>query len=114
MNFRYNGTHYPLFVSGSGYIISREASQCLYEAGLRLPYFHLEDVFLTGFAAEWCDIPRINSKNFHPQYAKIEKFDLKSDLHYHYILGRSKQMLFRMFNYDNLLKKYEELEKKTA
>ena len=76
-----------------------------------MPYFHLEDVFLTGFAAEWCDIPRIDSKTFHPQYPKIEKFDLKTDLHYHYILSRSKQLMFRMFNYDNLLVKLEKLEK---
>ena len=32
--------------------MSREAAKCLYSEALKLPFFHLEDVFLTGFAAE--------------------------------------------------------------
>ena len=71
---------------------------------------HLEDVFLTGYAADWCDVPRVDSKSVHPQYPKLEKFDPTWDLHYHYILSRSKLMMFRMFNYDNLLAKFEKLQ----
>jgi len=32
------------------------------KAGLRLPYFHLEDVFITGFSAEWCNVPRYDNQ----------------------------------------------------
>ena len=37
----YNGTDYPEILSGSGYVMSRSAAECLYDEGLTLPFFHL-------------------------------------------------------------------------
>ena len=31
---------------------------CLYQEGLKLPYFFIEDVFITGFAADRCLVPK--------------------------------------------------------
>ena len=38
---------------------------------MHLPFLHLEDVFLTGFAAENCAIARFNTNRFHPQPVKF-------------------------------------------
>ena len=60
----FNGTSYPVFMAGPGYVMTRPAAKCLYEKSLNLPYFFLEDVFM-GFAAENCRIPRYHCDAFH-------------------------------------------------
>ena len=45
---------YPTYVSGSCYIVSSEAVPCLYEASLRVPYFHINDILITGYVADIC------------------------------------------------------------
>ena len=62
--YLFNGTSYPIFISGAGYITTRTAVKCLYKKSLNLPYFFLEDVFM-GFAAENCRIPRYHCNAFH-------------------------------------------------
>ena len=49
--YLFNGSRYPVILSGSGYVTTRPAAQCLFNESMSLPFFHLEDVFLTGFAA---------------------------------------------------------------
>ena len=56
--YLYNGSRYPVILGGSGYVTTRPAAKCLFSESMKLPFFHLEDVFLTGFAAENCAIPR--------------------------------------------------------
>ena len=65
MNFDYldgflTGNYYPSFVSGSCYVMTKLAAECLLQKSFNHLFFHLEDVFLTGFVAEDCQIPRIN------------------------------------------------------
>ena len=55
-----------MFLHITGYIFSRNIFPCLYAAALSLPYFHIEDVFMTGFVAEKCNIPRVNIPSLHP------------------------------------------------
>ena len=57
-SYLYNGSHYPVILAGSGYVTTRQAAKCLFNESMNLPFLHLEDVFLTGFAAENCAIPR--------------------------------------------------------
>ena len=70
--YLYNGSKYPVYVSGSGYVITQPAAQCLFNESMNLPFYHLEDVFLTGFAAENCGIPRYHSEGFHASHEKFK------------------------------------------
>jgi hypothetical protein len=47
-----NETTYPHFVSGAGYILPWWTLPCLYQQSLVLPYFFIEDVFLTGWVGK--------------------------------------------------------------
>jgi hypothetical protein len=47
----YQGTLYPNYLSGTGYVMSRDVVSRLYQAALKTPLFHLEDVYLTGLCA---------------------------------------------------------------
>ena len=75
----YNGTSYPVYNSGPGYVMTRPAVRCLYKKSLKLPYFFLEDVFM-GFAAENCRIPRYHCDAFHPTHPKDFKDVKETDL----------------------------------
>ena len=44
----YDGNLYPKILSGSAYVMTQSVAQCLYKAALMLPFFHLEDVMVTG------------------------------------------------------------------
>ena len=46
--YMYNGTYYPHYLSGSGYVMTRSVAKCLYKTALMFPYFHIEDVLITG------------------------------------------------------------------
>lgn len=44
----YQEKTYPHYLSGTGYLMSRDTVVHLYNAALEIPYLHLEDVFITG------------------------------------------------------------------
>lgn len=105
----FDGSSYPVILGGSGYFTNRKSAQCLYSASLKLPFFHLEDVFLTGFAAENCAIPRYHTDGFHPN--AVHFADLKeTDVLWHYLSSKSLEMMHKIFMFDDLLSKYQRLE----
>ncbi|TRY79181.1 hypothetical protein TCAL_16109, partial [Tigriopus californicus] len=56
--YMYKGDLFPPFLSGSGYILPQAVIPCLYEQTRRLPFLHIDDVFVTGFCAEACGFMR--------------------------------------------------------
>ena len=50
-HYMYEGAVYPNYLSGTGYVMSRDVVPRLYQAALKTPLFHLEDVYLTGLCA---------------------------------------------------------------
>ncbi|KAJ8706957.1 hypothetical protein PYW08_011091 [Mythimna loreyi] len=49
--YMYGGHVYPKYLSGTAYALSEPAARAIYAAALRTNYFHLEDVYITGFCA---------------------------------------------------------------
>ena len=73
----YSDSYYPSLMAGSGYIMSMDAVQCLYDAAKRIPYLHMEDVFITGFAAEACNVSRTHLDGYQQIDTKNEfNFDV--------------------------------------
>ena len=75
-----------------GYIFSRSNLPCLYAAALVLPYFHIEDVFMTGFVAEKCKIPRVGLHGYHPSVINYTEVSPEDTL-MHYITPRAKYQI---------------------
>lgn len=93
---------------------TRPAATCLFNESMSLPFFHLEDVFLTGFAAENCGVGRYHSDGFHPNAVNFA--DLKeTDILWHYLKTKSVHHMHHVFMYNELLANYhhvnEELKK---
>merc|ERR1711997_1198106 len=54
---QYDAASYPPFVTGPSYLVSRSAVDLLVSGALQRPFFHLEDVFVTGIVAEEVGVP---------------------------------------------------------
>ncbi|XP_069687568.1 beta-1,3-galactosyltransferase 1-like isoform X2 [Periplaneta americana] len=68
-HYMYSGRVYPNYLSGTGYVMSRDVVPRLYQAALKTPLFHLEDVYLTGLCAHAAGIrPR-----HHPAFSYAKR-----------------------------------------
>lgn len=47
-SYMYNEETYPNYLSGTGYVMLMDVALRLYNISLKIPLFHLEDVYLTG------------------------------------------------------------------
>ncbi|CAH2014343.1 unnamed protein product [Acanthoscelides obtectus] len=69
--YMYEDKTYPNYLSGTGYLMSIEVAQKIFEASLSTPIFHLEDVYITGICAKKAKIkPR---DNYMFTYKKLSK-----------------------------------------
>ncbi|OQR67205.1 beta-1 [Tropilaelaps mercedesae] len=62
--YLYNGTRFPDFVTGVGYMMSGDCPALLYTGSQDTRYFFLEDVFWTGIVAEKMGIARFAQEGF--------------------------------------------------
>jgi len=108
--YLYNGLRYPVKLSGSGYLTTRKAAECLYKESMKLPYFHLEDVFITGFAAENCGVARWHAHGFNPLSVFDFKKLSKDDILWHYFKTPSVIHMHKFLMYDDLMAKYQHLK----
>ena len=80
--YMYPPEKFPNALSGSGYIMRTLVSKCLYEKGLEIPFVNLEDIFITGLAAQRCKDSGIvlrNSPRFHymgRHLCLVKKYDI--------------------------------------
>lgn len=55
---------FPDYLSGTGYVISRDVVPKLFEVSATLPFLVMEDVFITGLCASELGVRRFNVKGF--------------------------------------------------
>ena len=60
----YAESRYPTFTFGPTYGFTVSAARPLFEASLRLPFFYLEDVFITGLCARKANISHVSDPLF--------------------------------------------------
>ena len=61
---QYSPRHYPTFAHGPTYGLTVAAAGRLYNASVRLPYFYLEDVCITGLCAHKANVSRVSDSLF--------------------------------------------------
>lgn len=84
-SYLYNQSKYPSYLQGPGYLMSRKSAECILNHSKEIPYFPMEDIFITGFVAQKCNIKRQHSSKF----SKISatKLDYKEHIAYHLDCG---------------------------
>ena len=76
-SYLYNKKSYPTFLSGPAYLMSRSSAECMLQRASDVPYFTLEDVYITGFLAQECAVKRLD----HPGFTAIAlEFDYETDI----------------------------------
>lgn len=55
---------YPPYLSGTGYVMSRDTVPLLYRTALSTPFFYLEDIFITGVCAGRAGLKAVNNEGF--------------------------------------------------
>ena len=63
-HWMYRAEHFPMAVSGSGYLFPISTAQCLFKNSNRVSLIVLEDVYVTGFLAKKCQMTVKNSQSF--------------------------------------------------
>lgn len=66
----YSGDFYPNYLSGTAYLMSVEVAKLLYNASIKIPLFHLEDVYITGICPNALKLPRRHHPLFSFTYTK--------------------------------------------
>ena len=67
-SYLYNQSNYPSYLQGPAYLMSRKSADRLFKISKEVPYFPMEDIFITGFAAQKCDIRRLHNAKFSEKY----------------------------------------------
>ncbi|TRY79589.1 hypothetical protein TCAL_11737 [Tigriopus californicus] len=88
--------------------INQKAARCIYKEVLKLPFFHLEDVLITGFGAQNCNITLEHSSKIKTGPPEMEDL-LPNDVLVHYVKSRSKNVLLKVTHFDSLQAKYNAL-----
>jgi len=88
--YMYNKRFFPQFLSGSGYLVTQTAAECLLLKSMTIPIVHLEDVYITGLCASSCHLRREHDKGFKARpMDKISEYKLQtSDIVLHYTTGQ--------------------------
>ena len=74
----YKSDHFPLAISGSGYLFATSIASCLYKMSLKTPILVLEDIYVTGLLAKKCQVTLKSSLGF--LYMGIQDYcDVKPD-----------------------------------
>ena len=87
--------HFPTYFQGSGYFIPWWALSCIYQESFQLPYFFIEDVFVSGWIADRCLVPKQHLPGFEVSGTKkpIDEIDKTSHFMFHYVYRDFKHQL---------------------
>ncbi|RXG71566.1 Beta-1,3-galactosyltransferase 1 [Armadillidium vulgare] len=96
---------YPNYLSGTSYVISGNIAKKLLGAALDTPYFHLEDVFITGICAKKIGVKPMNHKCFTYIKRAFNPCIYKDIITGHEVSGVDMKKLWNMLKNDSIMNK---------
>ncbi|XP_041452234.1 beta-1,3-galactosyltransferase 5-like [Drosophila obscura] len=92
---QYRGAVYPPFTTGPAYLLTGDIVHELYMHSLRTFYFHLEDVFITGFVAKHLMIRRVHTFYFRNRRIPFHPCNIRNAISVHMIKENEQYDLWR-------------------
>ncbi|XP_033235261.1 beta-1,3-galactosyltransferase 5-like [Drosophila pseudoobscura] len=92
---QYGYSVYPPFTTGPAYLLTGDTVHDLYVHSLRTYYFHLEDVFMTGFVASRLKIKRVHSGYFRNRRISLHPCSIRHTISAHMIRESEQYDLWR-------------------
>lgn len=102
---------YPNYLSGTGYVISGDLVEPLLNAALSTPYFHLEDVFITGICAKKIGLRPTDNFGFSYQPRAVSPCVYKEVIMGHGVKPSQMVKLWNMLNQPNTIAKCHPIKK---
>lgn len=102
---------YPNYLSGTGYVMSGDLIKPLFDTAISTPYFHLEDVFLTGICAKKIGVRPSDNIGFSYQPRAISPCVFKEVIMGHEVVPVEMVRLWNMLNQPKLVEKCHPLKK---
>lgn len=109
--YMFRGGKYPNYLSGTGYVFSADLVEPLMNVALSVPYFHLEDVFLTGICAKKLGVRPVDNLGFSYQTRAISPCVYKEVIMGHEVLPSDMIKLWNMLNQPHTLAKCHPISK---
>ncbi|MCL4151711.1 UNVERIFIED_CONTAM: hypothetical protein GTU68_048778 [Idotea baltica] len=102
---------YPNYVSGTAYVFSGNMAKKLLEAAIQTPYFHLEDVYLTGICAQKLGLKAINCKGFSYLKRALNPCIYKDIISAHEVSIKEMKKIWNMLHNQSILEKCQAIYK---
>lgn len=102
---------YPNYLSGTGYVFSGDLVEPLLNAALSTPYFHLEDVFITGICAKKIGLRPTDNFGFNYQPRAVSPCVYKEVIMGHGVKPSEMVKLWNMLNQPNTVAKCHPIKK---
>lgn len=102
---------YPNYLSGTGYLMSGDMVKRLFDAALTTPYFHLEDVFLTGICAKKIGVRPTDNIGFSYSPRAVNACIYREVITGHEVVPVEMVRLWNMMNQPKLLAKCHPVKK---
>ncbi|XP_076467945.1 beta-1,3-galactosyltransferase 1-like [Babylonia areolata] len=98
----FNETVYPPYVSGTAYAMTASAARKLYSASAAVPFFWLEDVYITGLCSRHAGVPVQHSWDFSYTKRGVDGCHFRAAISAHGYSAQEKRDIFRQVNDVNL------------
>ncbi|XP_043288700.1 beta-1,3-galactosyltransferase 1-like isoform X2 [Venturia canescens] len=86
---------YPNYLSGTGYVMSLDVAEKLYDAALSTPLLHLEDVYITGVCARYAKLRPTNHAGFSYVPRKLDSCTLSNSITSHKVSTASMHVIWK-------------------
>lgn len=103
--------YYPNYLSGTAYVFSGDLVDPLFSASLSTPYFHLEDVFLTGICARKIGVRPTDNFGFSYQTRGLSPCLYKEVVMGHGVLPAQMIKLWNLLNHPPSIAKCRPIKK---
>ncbi|KAG7188669.1 hypothetical protein KM043_008292 [Ampulex compressa] len=100
--YMYSDKTYPNYLSGTGYLMSLDVAHKLYQAALRIPLLHLEDVYVTGLCAKRAKVRPVNHPGFSYVPRKMDPCIFKNAITAHKVNTSNMYMMWSKLKDGNL------------
>ncbi|XP_050732827.1 beta-1,3-galactosyltransferase 1-like isoform X2 [Eriocheir sinensis] len=102
---------YPNYLSGTGYVMSGDLVKPLLNAAITTPYFHLEDVFLTGICAKKIGVRPTDNIGFSYHPRAVNACIYREVIMGHEVIPLEMVRLWNMMNQPKLVAKCRPMKK---
>ncbi|CAG9854127.1 unnamed protein product [Phyllotreta striolata] len=103
--YMYNGTYFPNFLSGTGYVMSMDVTRKLYNSAMTIPFIHLEDVYFTGLCAQRSGITPNTLFEFSTGYVDDNSCDINHLITMHYVTPEKMRNVYQRIQQPEFLGK---------